>query len=66
MYATPLREGKRCIAVCEGYYEWKSTKNAKNKQPYFIYAEQESSENVGVILGTRPIELRLSDMAYTR
>ncbi|XP_050424764.1 abasic site processing protein HMCES [Adelges cooleyi] len=34
LFQTPLTEGKRCVVVCEGFYEWKS------KLPYFIYSPQ--------------------------
>lgn len=26
--------------VCDGFYEWQTTKNTKTKQPYFIYVPQ--------------------------
>lgn len=43
LYARPLREGKRCVIICEGYYEWQTTKGMKNKQPYYIYMKQENN-----------------------
>lgn len=30
----------RCVVLCDGFYEWQTTKGTKNKQPYFIYAPQ--------------------------
>ena len=39
MYIPPLRQGKRCIAVIQGFYEWK--REGSMKQPYYIYAKQE-------------------------
>lgn len=30
----------RCVILCDGFYEWQSTKGEKEKQPYFIYAPQ--------------------------
>lgn len=44
LYASPLKNGKRCVVICEGYYEWQTTKDVKNKQPYFIYVKPD--ENV--------------------
>ncbi len=36
-FRAPWREGKRCLIVTEGFYEWKKgKKNPKNKQPYCI------------------------------
>jgi putative SOS response-associated peptidase YedK len=36
-FKAPWREGKRCLVITEGFYEWKkSKKNPKNKQPYAI------------------------------
>ncbi|XP_043526387.1 abasic site processing protein HMCES [Frieseomelitta varia] len=41
LYNSPLRNGQRCIIICEGYYEWKAGKTKKDtKQPYYIYANQ--------------------------
>jgi putative SOS response-associated peptidase YedK len=36
-FREPWREGKRCLIVTEGFYEWKKSKaNPKRKQPYAI------------------------------
>ena len=41
LYSPPLSHGKRCVVLCEGFYEWQTTKkDASVKQPYFIYAPQ--------------------------
>ncbi|CAH1408365.1 unnamed protein product [Nezara viridula] len=39
LYSAPLTAGKRCVILCEGYYEWKSTVG-KHKQPCFLYKAQ--------------------------
>ncbi|XP_066907523.1 abasic site processing protein HMCES isoform X2 [Halyomorpha halys] len=39
LYSAPLATGKRCVILCEGYYEWKTTVG-KHKQPCFIYTTQ--------------------------
>ena len=36
-FKAPWREGKRCLVITEGFYEWKKGRlNPKNKQPYAI------------------------------
>ncbi|XP_051172204.1 abasic site processing protein HMCES isoform X2 [Leptopilina boulardi] len=40
MYMPPLRNGKRCIAIVEGFYEWKRDESLK--QPYYIYSKQDN------------------------
>lgn len=39
-YKPSLSRGQRCVVLCDGFYEWQTTKGTKNKQPYFIYAPQ--------------------------
>ncbi|XP_014261812.1 embryonic stem cell-specific 5-hydroxymethylcytosine-binding protein [Cimex lectularius] len=36
---SPSLKGKRCVIICDGFYEWMSTKGSK-KQPYFVYSPQ--------------------------
>ncbi|KAL1130723.1 hypothetical protein AAG570_011964 [Ranatra chinensis] len=38
LYRPSLDHGKRCVVLCEGFYEWQKTKGSK--QPYFIYSHQ--------------------------
>ncbi|XP_012286929.1 embryonic stem cell-specific 5-hydroxymethylcytosine-binding protein [Orussus abietinus] len=44
VFSPALKNGNRCVVVCSGYYEWKTTvlqgKKQASKQPYFIYAPQ--------------------------
>lgn len=42
LYKGPLKQGKRCVVICEGYYEWQTvgTSTTKNKNPSFIYVKQ--------------------------
>lgn len=39
LYKKPFLKGQRCVVVCDGFYEWQTTKG-KDKQPYFIYMPQ--------------------------
>ncbi|XP_046395802.1 abasic site processing protein HMCES isoform X2 [Ischnura elegans] len=39
LYSVPLYKGQRCVVICDGFYEWQTTKGSQ-KQPYFIYAPQ--------------------------
>ncbi|XP_046733886.1 abasic site processing protein HMCES [Diprion similis] len=48
LYSHPLSLGQRCVIVCDGYYEWKTTKQTSkgSKQPYFIYAKQDEGVKI--------------------
>ncbi|TGZ60106.1 hypothetical protein CRM22_008731 [Opisthorchis felineus] len=34
-YGSSMRQGKRCVVLAQGFYEWKTTDG--RKQPYYIY-----------------------------
>lgn len=38
-FRSAIEAGRRCVALAEGYYEWKNVSKS-DKQPYFVYAEQ--------------------------
>lgn len=40
-----MTTGQRCIIIAEGYYEWQTTQGENNKQPYFLYQENELEED---------------------
>jgi putative SOS response-associated peptidase YedK len=39
LYKPALEHDRRCVIVCDGFYEWKKMKNG-TKQPYLVYANQ--------------------------
>lgn len=39
-YKPSLLKGQRCVVLCDGFYEWQTTKGEKTKQPYLIYVPQ--------------------------
>lgn len=42
LYSPSLQKRRRCIVICEGFYEWKAGANNKSpKQPYYIYVAQD-------------------------
>lgn len=42
LYSPAFSLGKRCVVLCEGFYEWQTTKKeVSSKQPYYIYSPQE-------------------------
>ncbi|CAG0914941.1 unnamed protein product [Notodromas monacha] len=42
LFAKPLKEKKRGVFICDGYYEWK--RKDGSKQPYFLYFKQENKD----------------------
>lgn len=42
LYGTSFRKGQRCVIVCEGFYEWQTTKGAKasEREAYYCYMPQ--------------------------
>jgi putative SOS response-associated peptidase YedK len=37
-----VRDGKRCLIPCTGFYEWRWFKGGRIKYPYFVYQKDES------------------------
>lgn len=58
LYKKAVQQNRRCVVICDGFYEWKVLKT-NAKQPYLIYARQDSIKDESKLgsLG----ELLLSD-----
>jgi len=46
----PCLNKRRCVIICDGFYEWKRNQTAAakekgNKQPYYIYREDQKNED---------------------
>lgn len=39
LYKPALEADRRCIILCDGFYEWNKTKDGQ-KQPYLVFASQ--------------------------
>ncbi|XP_067619980.1 abasic site processing protein HMCES [Eurosta solidaginis] len=48
LYRGPFRRGQRCVVLCEGFYEWQTTKSAKpsERAAHLLYMPQ--SENIKI------------------
>lgn len=42
LYAGPFKRGQRCVVLCEGFYEWQTTKTAKpsERAAHLVYMPQ--------------------------
>ncbi len=50
LFKNPLIKGKRCVVLCDGFYEWKKPKGKGDKQPYMIYFPQPEGVSLFVLL----------------
>lgn len=46
LFSEPLTKGKRCIVICEGFYEWKTTEGVGKRKPYFIHMPQKNGVSI--------------------
>lgn len=47
LYGPSFSSGKRCVVLCEGFYEWQTTKKeSSSKQPYYIYSPQDDGVHI--------------------
>ncbi|XP_037034284.1 abasic site processing protein HMCES-like [Bradysia coprophila] len=48
MYKRSFEKGQRCVVVCEGFYEWQTTKELKSSErpAYYFYMPQNASVEI--------------------
>lgn len=39
LYKQNVIEGRRCVVLADGYYEWQTTQGVTKHQPYFLYKD---------------------------
>lgn len=47
LYKKSFRSGQRCVIICEGFYEWQTTKDVKSseREAYYIYMPQNKTSD---------------------
>ncbi|XP_075146400.1 abasic site processing protein HMCES [Haematobia irritans] len=65
LYRGPFRRGQRCAVVCEGLYEWQTTKSAKpsERAAYFLYRPQKEQIKIYDRQSWMPEDVNLLKMA---
>ncbi|EDW15796.1 uncharacterized protein Dmoj_GI22584 [Drosophila mojavensis] len=65
LYRGPFKRGQRCVVVCEGFYEWQTTKQAKpsEREAYLVYVPQESDVKIYDKSTWSPANVKLLRMA---
>ncbi|KAH8420958.1 hypothetical protein KR222_011246, partial [Zaprionus bogoriensis] len=48
LYRGPFKRGQRCVVICEGFYEWQTTKQAKasEREAYLVYVPQRTDVRI--------------------
>lgn len=65
LYRGPFKRGQRCVVICEGFYEWQTTKSAKpsEREAYLVYVPQESEVKIYDKNTWSPANVKLLRMA---
>ncbi|GAB0090060.1 Abasic site processing protein HMCES [Sergentomyia squamirostris] len=65
LYKRSFMNGQRCVIVCEGFYEWKTTQKAKSSERdvFFIYRPQVDGVKIEDKSTWKPEEVDLLKMA---
>ena len=45
LYKPSLEKDRRCVVICDGFYEWQKLKDGGTKQPYLVYAHQKKQKH---------------------
>ncbi|KAH8312392.1 hypothetical protein KR044_010481, partial [Drosophila immigrans] len=65
LYRGPFKRGQRCVVMCEGFYEWQTTKQAKpsEREAYLLYVPQEANVKIHDKSTWSPANVKLLRMA---
>ncbi|KAL7728051.1 hypothetical protein ACLKA6_017901 [Drosophila palustris] len=65
LYRGPFKRGQRCVVICEGFYEWQTTKPAKpsEREAYLVYVPQEAEVKIHDKSTWSPSNVKLLRMA---
>lgn len=65
LYRGPFKSGQRCVVICEGFYEWQTTKQAKSseREAYLVYVPQEADVKIHDKSTWSPSNVKLLRMA---
>ncbi|XP_060649183.1 abasic site processing protein HMCES [Drosophila nasuta] len=65
LYRGPFKRGQRCVVLCEGFYEWQTTKQAKpsDREAYLLYVPQEADVKIHDKSTWSPSNVKLLRMA---
>ncbi|KAM7363137.1 abasic site processing protein HMCES [Cochliomyia hominivorax] len=65
LYRGPFRRGQRCVILCEGFYEWQTTKSAKpsERAVHLLYMPQKDNVKIYDRSTWQPEDVKLLKMA---
>ena len=59
LFSSPLKSGRRCVVLVDGFFEWKTTN--KTKEPYFLYFPQKYIDYKNRDISWSQNQLKLSE-----
>lgn len=65
LYQHAFKKGQRCVIICEGFYEWQTSKDAKpsERAAFFIYMPQKDGIKIEENKTWQPSDINLLKMA---
>ena len=63
-YRNPLKKGRRCVVLADGFYEWQKMDKGK-KQPYFLYFKDEQEKGGDIVEEMDAEEKRITSRILT-